>query len=153
MSRTISAPRINTPRLTSSKAGICDPFPPLLLLCLHLTRPSDDKPSLLGLSLVFLVRCFCLLFSPLSFSLDDRHTPRYRHLPHASPLTTALWLATDYRYTPCHHRPIRAIINPSASSSFPLTRPHPFGIVLKNYLRIHELELIFNSTIEASNNE
>src|SRR5438105_4553436 len=54
-----------------------------------------------------------MLLSALSFSLDHRYTHRYRHLPHDSPLTTALWHRNSLytlpsRTDPYYHQPLRA---------------------------------------------
>ena len=149
MTCNISVPHMKTPRLTSSRAGIYGLFL-YLLFCVLLTRPSDDNEPA-GLSLVFLVRCFCLLYRRSLF-----------------PSTTAIRLATDVclkprlmarnrlpLYTlpsptdPHYHQPLRV------SPGLPLGRPQSFWIaspsleLLPNN-RIHKLGLIFNSTVEAS---
>ena len=149
------SPAYKTPHLTLSKAGICSPSPPppLLLRCVLLTNPSDDKPSLLGHHSSFWSGAFVYIFSLLSFC--------FRRPPHASlPISTSR-LATDNRLTPRKRLPLYALPSPTdpryyqplrISPSIPLARPHPFGSrpPLKNHLGIHKLGLIFNSTVEAS---
>jgi len=164
LSHTVPALCIKSPRLASSKAGICGPFFPssFILRAFALARPTADQLSQPSRHLPFWSCApFCHFSrrsrSPqttaLRLATDLCLTPHYRYQRYASlptsantsSPTTTLRPATDDCYTSCYRRPFNAIANRSSSGLGPLLRvlvlPGSRPLLLKNYFDLTSLDL------------